>query len=55
MAREPISFLSLKGSHSFLSGCVYPVSKNGTYTVPGTVLGPENTKTDKTETPLLRT
>ena len=49
MACEPISFLSLKSSHSFHWEFVYSVSKIGAYTVPGTVLGPENTRTDKTE------
>ena len=47
MACEPISFLSLKSSHSFHWEFVYSVSKIGAYTVPGTVLGPENTRTDK--------
>lgn len=55
MACEPVSFLSLKSSHSFHWEFVYSVSKIGAYTVPGTVLGPENTRTDKTEPPLSRT
>jgi len=55
MACEPISFLSLKSSHSFHWEFVYSVSKIGAYTVPGTVLGPENTRTDKTEPLLSRT
>ena len=55
MACEPISFLSLKSSHAFHWEFVYSVSKIGAYTVPGTVLGPENTRTDKTEPLLSRT
>ena len=55
MACEPVSFLSLKSSHSFHWEFVYSVSKIGAYTVPCTVLGPENTRTDKTEPPLSRT
>ena len=55
MACEPVSFLSLKSSHLFHLEFVYSVSKIGVYTVPGTVLGPENTRTDKTEPPRSRT